>query len=555
MKRIAVILFLTILIGVTGCTTSGLIDNVFSQNVYPVTDSTYDVGSPTLTYDNGYFDNLFIGGVPLVSSYWVADVNGINYSAGSIGVNTPSVANSLVNIYSNNGTESKPVLTVSDNTATNGSTVIYVSTIGAKTNDTYGMRIENGATSGTNGIDKYGLRISSSSVWNGVGSVNYGLYLDNPAGGTTNVAAYIDGTLDMSDSLVDNVGTLNLSDPTELTISGGEITVTQSYHTVDTEADDPIDDLDTINGGSIGDTLTLAGANDAREVRITRNGNVRFQPDHLVEGFSFSSPTGTSGTFYAAGFYASPATDANLTQASTTVTYGTANTPHGSHSFLVAGGAGSTDAGTVSIVVSGTSIDSDGNRTPADSEVLVADITTMALNKYYQTSKRWLGTVTYTLTPAGGATTYSADFNYGKAVYDSFDERLFRIKKLEVMGRAGANDTGFDIQLLHHKSTGWSYSAAAFVPGTAPVCSLATDYGADNDLVINERFSYDRELNENVLGTSGEGLIVKFVTTANKAVEFSDISFYVEAIPNDEHLQKTHQAITLIYNGTYWMEQ
>jgi hypothetical protein len=458
-------------------------------------------------------------------------------------------------MYSHDGVKNNPVLQVGDNSASAGATGVYTNMAGAKTNDTYGMRIENGATSGTNGIDKYGLRVSSSSVWNGVGSVNYGLYLDNPAGGTTNIAAYIDGTLDMSDSLVDNVGTLNLSDPTELTISGGAITVTQSYHTVDTEADDPIDDLDTINGGSIGDIVTLAGANDVREVRITRNGNIRFQPDHLVEGFSFSSPTGTTGTFYAAGFYASPATDANLTQASTTVAYGTANTPHGSHSFLVASGAGSTDAGTVSIVVSGTSITSDGVRTPADSEVLVADITTMALDQYYETSKRWLGRVTYTLTPAGGATTYSADFNYGKAVYDSMDERLFRVKKLEIMGRAGANDTGFDIQLLHHKSTGWSYSAAAFVPGTAPVCSLATDYGADNDLVINERFSYDREVNENILGTSGEGVIVKFVTTANKAVEFSDISLYVEAIPNDEHLQKTHQAITLIYNGTYWMEQ
>lgn len=60
------------------------------------------------------------------------------------------------------------------------------------------------------------------------------------------------------DNLFKNIKMLNLRDPTELTISGGEITVTQSFHTVDTEGDAASDDLDTISGGSEGDILIIA---------------------------------------------------------------------------------------------------------------------------------------------------------------------------------------------------------------------------------------------------------------------------------------------------------
>jgi hypothetical protein len=46
--------------------------------------------------------------------------------------------------------------------------------------------------------------------------------------------------------------TLNYAAATELTIATGAITVTQSQHTVDTEADAASDDLDTISGGTAG---------------------------------------------------------------------------------------------------------------------------------------------------------------------------------------------------------------------------------------------------------------------------------------------------------------
>jgi len=84
---------------------------------------------------------------------------------------------------------------------------------------------------------------------------------------------FLDGSIPTSlmqiftpDASVLQTGKLGLRSPTELTISGGAITVTQSYHSVDTEGDDPSDDLDTISGGVTGDILTLRAAVSTRTV-------------------------------------------------------------------------------------------------------------------------------------------------------------------------------------------------------------------------------------------------------------------------------------------------
>ncbi|MEO0594764.1 MAG: hypothetical protein AAF126_01500 [Chloroflexota bacterium] len=63
----------------------------------------------------------------------------------------------------------------------------------------------------------------------------------------------------------------NLDTPTELTIASGVITVTGNHHSVDTQSDASSDDLDTINGGSTGDTVVLFANNDSRTV-VIKNG-------------------------------------------------------------------------------------------------------------------------------------------------------------------------------------------------------------------------------------------------------------------------------------------
>jgi len=62
---------------------------------------------------------------------------------------------------------------------------------------------------------------------------------------------------------------------TELTISGGAVTVTQTAHRIDTQGDAASDDLDTINGGSAGQMLFIRADHADRTVVVKHNtGNI-----------------------------------------------------------------------------------------------------------------------------------------------------------------------------------------------------------------------------------------------------------------------------------------
>ena len=71
-----------------------------------------------------------------------------------------------------------------------------------------------------------------------------------------------------------DLGDLNFDAPTELTLSGGAVTMTQSAHSIDTEGDAATDEVDTINGGTEGDALLLYPANAARRPWLTQDDNI-----------------------------------------------------------------------------------------------------------------------------------------------------------------------------------------------------------------------------------------------------------------------------------------
>jgi hypothetical protein len=70
------------------------------------------------------------------------------------------------------------------------------------------------------------------------------------------------------------IQTLMTDGSTELTIATGAITVTQTFHRIDTEADAASDNLDTINGGTDGQFLVIRAENGGREVVVTTAGNI-----------------------------------------------------------------------------------------------------------------------------------------------------------------------------------------------------------------------------------------------------------------------------------------
>lgn len=58
---------------------------------------------------------------------------------------------------------------------------------------------------------------------------------------------------------------------TELTIATGAVTVTRTYHKIDTQGDAVTDDLDSMAGGSEGKIVILRPENDARTVIVKNN--------------------------------------------------------------------------------------------------------------------------------------------------------------------------------------------------------------------------------------------------------------------------------------------
>lgn len=265
--------------------------------------------------------------------------------------------------------------------------------------------------------------------------------------------------------------------------------------------------------------------NDPAQALFKEARSVGDQPAKGVVGSTLTyrnytvADIGASGIHYYAGFYQAPAASVTLTVGGTaTQVYGTANIARGAHAFCVASGP----SGLVCVLtVSGTSITDLGVRTTSDSEVIVPNGNSASTNQYFETTKKWLGQVTYTLTGIGGA---AFIFNYGFAKYDDFGNRNFTITDFQVTGQGAASETALDIQLMHHKSTGWTYSAGAFVPGTGFIVSLANDYSTDDNLANGIGFAYKRtNLSTFVNGEGSEGLLVKFSTATNNSISSATI--------------------------------
>lgn len=253
----------------------------------------------------------------------------------------------------------------------------------------------------------------------------------------------------------------------------------------------------------------------------------------VTKSYSFTSQGIPAGINYVGGYYFAPAADANLSQASPTVTLGSANISYAAHAFIVASGAGAAagGAGAVEIEVSGTSITDAGVRTAGDTEVIAADITALSANQFLETNKKWLGQVTFTLQNATGSTqtTFSVDFNYGLNKYEDFGNRDFTLTDFECVGLAGANDTGFNIRLLKQGSSGWTYSAAAFVPGGTVLLNMNTVHGTEQNLSNGQEFAFKRAgLSTFINGNDSEGLVVEITTGAANAVEYMSLHIGVD---------------------------
>ncbi len=238
---------------------------------------------------------------------------------------------------------------------------------------------------------------------------------------------------------------------------------------------------------------------------------------YAVVGYSLAG-VGSVDDIYVAGHYDASAAHHQFWWGDATATHGTAGNMQGAHAFFVASGAG--DSGSV-LTVTGTSINDAGIRITSDSEILVADASTLSTDDYVETTKRWLGQITYTISGPGGGTVTG---NYGFAAYETFGDRDFTVKDFKADGYGGATTTDVDFQLIHHSSAGWTYHATAFQPGGTVLASAAADVSTDGDFVDGGYFHYERVgLSTAISGSSGDGIVIRYTAAAADSLRFANV--------------------------------
>lgn len=240
----------------------------------------------------------------------------------------------------------------------------------------------------------------------------------------------------------------------------------------------------------------------------------RFTRPVANRSYNFTSNGIGADTYYVAGSYDGPTDDANLTQVSPSVSFGTANNAYGAHAYIVAGGAGSVDAGQVGVYVIGTTQNDVTGKIDLDTAIITDDITSLSLNEYLETPEKFDSTAVWEFyTVSGSPATYSLDFNYGYAKYEDFGNVDFTVTGFEVTGLGGATDVSFDLTFLHHSSVGWIYAATGFIPGNTVIADWSDKKAPSDNIINNLNFACKwSELNYFVNGDSDEGVIVRIVT-------------------------------------------
>lgn len=328
----------------------------------------------------------------------------------------------------------------------------------------------------------------------------------------------------------------------EITAAGG-ITPIKSFHEIEGSGGNvTITANPQIAAGTEGQILILEGEDDTKKVTINNGNGVHLHGQAVIgdndvltliydtsdnewkelsrnfseseKAWSFASPVGSKGVFYVGGFYifGGSANDFNPS-----INLGTANVSYAAHAFVVqaAGASGGTD--TV-VRVTGTSITDAGVRVDPDTEDLTVDDAGSA-GDYYETDKKWIG-----LVAIEKQTGPDLLMNYGFCKYWDNNNNDFRVIGIEVTGRAGANDTGPNFSLVHHKATGWTYNAGAEPTRPSAVADMNTDHNTEIQFGIGEPIAWKRDnLAETVNGGNGEGTIIEITTDANKSIDLANI--------------------------------
>lgn len=233
------------------------------------------------------------------------------------------------------------------------------------------------------------------------------------------------------------------------------------------------------------------------------------------EVFAFSS-TIMAGTDYTGGFYVFGSTSDDF---STPTSVGPANVGHGGSFFIV---TGAVPANEVTITITGTSaMDAVGPVVLSNSVTITIPADT-PINTYFETEEKWIGQIEMEVTSGTPITC-----NYGLARYWTNLNRDFTIIGIEATWMGGANDPLADLHLIHHKATGWTYTAGEPVP-PAPIFSHKTDYGVAAATANDIEGAWKRtELTTFIEATGGEGIFIGVTSGVQRSFDMGILTIWL----------------------------
>lgn len=245
--------------------------------------------------------------------------------------------------------------------------------------------------------------------------------------------------------------------------------------------------------------------------RIYANVNQAIFPTNVPLNASWSAFSGSiTGPNYLHGFYTFEST-AGIPAGQT---LGTANIAYGAHPYIVLG-ASSTD---MVVRFTGTSYDDITGRTVSDFEDV--DTSGGVLDDYFEFTKKFIGQVTMTLQSGTGVI---VDFGWAK-YWDNQNSR-FVTTGFSWTGVAGANDSGPNISLTHHRPIDWTYTGSGAIP-PPPSRDMQSDYVTEFQFASAQPFAYKiLGTSEVIKGELNEGMIIHIDITSNNAVRESAIEF------------------------------
>lgn len=199
-------------------------------------------------------------------------------------------------------------------------------------------------------------------------------------------------------------------------------------------------------------------------------------------------------TQYAGGFYDFFSGNDDF---SPSIVFGTANVSKAAHLSVI---TGAVTVDQLTIRVTGTSITDNGVQTGSDTEDIVIPNTTAA-NSYYETSKKWNGQLT--IEAISGT---AIQCNYGWSKYHDVNNRNFTVTGIETTWESDSTDSSSNIQLIHHKSTGWTYNAGS-TPTPPLLVARNTDHAGNIKHEIGSGAWKRSNLSTIVLGSASEGVL------------------------------------------------